>query len=71
MFSVDDLNQGEKALLQQSYQAFVHDEEFCKPILEREALAFSGQVVSDSEEDNDEHYIGLTDINDPKVKTLY
>ena len=72
-FQSDDLNQREKALLQQSYLAFVHDEEFCKPICEREALAFSGQVVSDSEEDNDndEQYIGLTDINDPRVKALY
>ena len=70
-FQSDDLNQREKALLQQSYQAFVYDEEFCKPICEREALAFSGQVVSDSEEDNDEQYIGLTDINDPRVKALY
>ena len=70
-FQSDDLNQREKALLQQSYQAFVHDEEFCKPIFERETLAFSGQVVSDSEKDNDEQYIGLTDINDPRVKALY
>ena len=53
----DDLNRREKALLQLSYQAFVHDEEFCKPISERETLIFSDQVVSDTEEDG-EQYIG-------------
>ena len=47
----------EKELLQQSYDAYKIDQEICLPVDQRNADAFNGMIVSDSEVEDPEDYL--------------
>lgn len=65
----DELGDGDKALLVQSHQAFNCDRDRCQ-IVDREAAAFNGQIVTDSESEDPDQYLGLHDVTSDKAKAL-
>ena len=70
LISFNELDDAQKALHKLTHQAYVYDRDFSCQLYEREASALNGLVVSDSENENAEEFVGLKDLNDIRVKAL-
>ena len=60
----------EETLLQQSYQAFLNYYNTHQLEADRNADAFNGFIVTDSESEDPDQYIGLNDSSSEKAKTI-
>ena len=66
----DYLQSGEKALLEQSHSAYLVDSQTRLRTDQREADAFNGLIVPDSDTDDAEDYVGLDNLVSDRVKTI-
>ena len=66
---IEKLTTREQELVVQSHDAFCHVEEFETPREQREASAFNGSILSESESDNPDDYLTLS-LHSSQAKTL-
>lgn len=59
----------EKTLLEQSYHAYYNDSNR-RCLADREANALNGLIVTDSESEDPDHYVGSCDLADPKTQAF-
>ena len=64
------LTSSEETLLQQSYQAFLNYYNTHQLEADRNADAFNGFIVTDSESKDPDQYIGLNDSSSEKAKAI-
>ena len=57
-------------LLQQSYHAFNCDKERRLPFARAQAAAVNGGIVTDSDSDDSEQYLGLQNVKSDRAKAL-
>ena len=60
---MEELKPDEQELLIQSYTACSHVEERESPVEKREAAAWNGYIVSESDSDNPDTYSGITNLS--------
>ena len=65
-----ELEPHEKELVSQSYAAFLHVEDRERPEEEREAAAWNGYIVSDSDSDNPDVYSGIKDLSSTAAQVV-
>ena len=66
---LEELEPNERKLLMQSYMAFNHVEEKVCPE-EREAAAWNGYIVSDSDSDNPDVYSGIKSLSSSAAQAI-
>ena len=65
-----EFTQEQYGLIQQSHDAFVYDKEQRLPFAKKQAAAMNGDIITDSDSDDGELYVGLTSARSEKAKVV-
>ena len=65
-----EFTQEQYPLIQQSHDAFVYDKEQRLPFAKKQAASVNGDIITDSDSDDGELYVGLTSARSEKAKVI-